>query len=155
MTPTRKKRALIVLALVMGIGAATSVAVVSLNENMMFFISPSEVHTQELPPDRQFRLGGVVVDGSVEHASDELRVQFSLTDGAYDVPVVFKGILPDLFREGQGIVAHGTMRDGRFEAHEVLAKHDENYMPPEVQKALDKTGHPMGSGNAAKTGAGQ
>lgn len=155
MTPKRKKRALIVLALVVGIGAATSVAVVSLNENMMFFISPSEVHTQDLPPDRQFRLGGLVVDGSIQHASEGLQVQFAVTDGAYDVPVVFNGILPDLFREGQGIVAHGFMRNGQFEAHEVLAKHDENYMPPEVQKALDKTGHPMGSGNAGKKGAGQ
>lgn len=155
MTPTRKKRALIVLILIAGIGVATSVAVVSLNENMMFFISPSEVHTQELSPDRQFRLGGLVVDGSIEQASEGLQVQFSVTDGAYDVPVVFNGILPDLFREGQGIVAHGFLRNGQFEAHEVLAKHDENYMPPEVQKALDKTGHPMGSGNASKTGAGQ
>lgn len=155
MTPKRKKRALIVLALVVGIGAATSVAVVSLNENMMFFISPSEVHTQDLPPDRQFRLGGLVVDGSIQHASEGLQVQFAVTDGAYDVPVVFNGILPDLFREGQGIVAHGFMRNGQFEAHEVLAKHDENYMPPEVQKALDKTGHPMGSGNAGKKGVGQ
>lgn len=153
MTPTRKKRALIVLSLVVGIGAATAVAVMSLNENMMFFISPSEVHTQELPPDRQFRLGGLVVDGSIEHASEGLQVRFSVTDGAYDVPVVFNGILPDLFREGQGIVAHGVMREGRFEAHEVLAKHDENYMPPEVQRALDKTGHPMG--NPGSTGAGQ
>lgn len=155
MTPTRKKRALIVLTLIAGVGAATAVAVMSLNDNMMFFISPSEVHTQELTPDRQFRLGGVVVDGSVEHASEGLQVQFSLTDGAYDVPVVFNGILPDLFREGQGIVAHGFLRDGRFEAHEVLAKHDENYMPPEVQKALDKTGHPMGSGGGSRNGAAQ
>lgn len=155
MTPTRKRRALIVVALIVGIGAAASVAVVSLNENMMFFISPSEVHTQELPPDRQFRLGGLVVDGSIKHADEGLQVQFDVTDGAYEVPVVFNGILPDLFREGQGIVAHGFMRQGRFEAHEVLAKHDENYMPPEVQKALDKTGHPMGSGSGAKSGGGQ
>lgn len=155
MTPTRKRRALIVIALIVGIGAAASVAVVSLNENMMFFISPSEVHTQDLPPDRQFRLGGLVVDGSIKHSDEGLQVRFDVTDGAYDVPVVFNGILPDLFREGQGIVAHGFMREGRFEAHEVLAKHDENYMPPEVQKALDKTGHPMGSASGAKPGAGQ
>jgi len=141
MTPTRKRRALVVLSLVLGIGAAAAVAVVSLNDNMMFFISPSEVHQQELPPDRQFRLGGLVVDDSIEHADEGLQVQFSVTDGDHEVPVVFSGILPDLFREGQGIVAHGFMRDGRFEAHEVLAKHDENYMPPEVQKALDQTGH--------------
>ncbi|MEX2498167.1 MAG: cytochrome c maturation protein CcmE [Wenzhouxiangellaceae bacterium] len=144
MTPTRKRRALIVLAMVAGVGAATAVAVVSLKENMMFFISPSEVHTQTLPPDRQFRLGGLVADGSVEHSDEGLQVRFDVTDGAYEVPVVFNGILPDLFREGQGIIAHGFMRDGRFEAHEVLAKHDENYMPPEVQKALDKAAHSSG-----------
>ena len=146
MTPTRKKRAMIVAALVAGIGTAAAVAVVSLNENMMFFISPSEVHNQDLPPDRQFRLGGLVVDDSIEHSDEGLQVRFSVTDGAHEVPVVFDGILPDLFREGQGIVAHGFLRNGRFEAHEVLAKHDENYMPPEVQKALDKSGHPMGAG---------
>jgi cytochrome c-type biogenesis protein CcmE len=146
MTPTRKKRALVVAALVAGIGTATAVAVVSMNENMMFFISPSDVQNQELPPDRQFRLGGLVVDDSIEHADEGLRVQFSVTDGGHEVPVVFDGILPDLFREGQGIVAHGFLRNGRFEAHEVLAKHDENYMPPEVQKALDKTGQQSRAG---------
>ncbi|MBS3743391.1 MAG: cytochrome c maturation protein CcmE [Wenzhouxiangellaceae bacterium] len=146
MTPTRKKRALIVAALVAGIGTATAVAVVSMNENMMFFISPSDVLNEELPPDRQFRLGGLVVDDSIKHADEGLQVQFSVSDGGHQVPVVFNGILPDLFREGQGIVAHGYMRNGRFEAHEVLAKHDENYMPPEVQKALDKTGHNSGAG---------
>jgi len=145
MTPTRKRRALFVLALTAGIGAAATLAVMSLNDNMMFFISPSEVHNQQLPPDRQFRLGGLVVDDSIEHADEGLRVEFSITDGAYEVPVVFDGILPDLFREGQGIVAHGFMRDGRFEAHEVLAKHDENYMPPEVQKALDKNAQHRGA----------
>jgi len=145
MTPTRKKRALIVVALVAGIGTAAAVAVVSLNENMMFFISPSEVQSQQLPPDRQFRLGGLVVDDSIRHADEGLEVRFSVTDGAHEVPVVFSGILPDLFREGQGVVAHGFMRNGRFEAHEVLAKHDENYMPPEVKRALEKTGHPMGA----------
>jgi len=150
MTPTRKRRALIVGGLVCGIAVAAGIAVVSLNQNMMFFISPSDVQAQELPPDRQFRLGGLVVDGSIEHADEGLEVQFAVTDGAAEVPVVFQGILPDLFREGQGIVAHGFMRKGRFEAHEVLAKHDENYMPPEVQKALDKAGHP----DAAK-GAGE
>ncbi|MGK7295170.1 MAG: cytochrome c maturation protein CcmE [Candidatus Wenzhouxiangella sp. M2_3B_020] len=144
MTPTRKKRAMVVLGLVCGIAVAASVAVVSLNQNMMFFVSPSDVEAQELPPDRQFRLGGLVVDGSVEHADQGLEVRFAVTDGAAEVPVVFDGILPDLFREGQGIVAHGFLRNGRFEAHEVLAKHDENYMPPEVKKALEKTGHPAG-----------
>jgi cytochrome c-type biogenesis protein CcmE len=151
MTPTRKRRALVVLGLVAGLGVAASIAIVSLNENMRFFISPSDVQAQELPPDRQFRLGGLVVDGSIEHADEGLEVSFAVTDGAAEVPVVYQGILPDLFREGQGIVAHGFLRQGRFEAHEVLAKHDEEYMPPEVKKALEKTGHP-GPGSA--TGAG-
>lgn len=155
MTPTRRKRALIVFAVVVGVGAATAVAVTSLNDNMMFFISPSEVHGEALPPDRQFRLGGLVVDGSVKHASQGLNVQFSVTDGDYDVPVVFNGILPDLFREGQTVVAHGFLRNGRFEAHEVLAKHDETYMPPEVQKALDKTGYQMGADSTGRSGARQ
>jgi len=144
MTPTRKRRALIVLGLAGGITVAASVAMVSLNQNMMFFVSPSDVEARQLPPDRQFRLGGLVVDGSVEHADEGLEVRFAVTDGAAEVPVVFDGILPDLFREGQGIVAHGFLRNGRFEAHEVLAKHDENYMPPEVKKALEKAGHPAG-----------
>lgn len=138
MTPTRRKRALFVTVLIIGISAAAAVAVVSLNQNMMFFISPSDVLAEEMPPDRQFRLGGLVVDGSVRHAEDSLEVQFEVTDGAHQLPVVFEGILPDLFREGQGIIAHGFLRDGRFHAHEVLAKHDETYMPPEVQRALEK-----------------
>ncbi|MDT8410042.1 MAG: cytochrome c maturation protein CcmE [Wenzhouxiangellaceae bacterium] len=143
MTPTRKRRATFVLVLVLGLAAATTVGIISMNQNMMFFLSPSDVQAEELPPDRQFRLGGLVVDGSVNRNSEDLAVQFTVTDGAHEVPVVFNGILPDLFREGQGIIAHGYLRGGRFEAHEVLAKHDETYMPPEVQKALDKAGHTM------------
>jgi cytochrome c-type biogenesis protein CcmE len=150
MTPTRKRRALIVVGLVSGIAVAASIAMVSLNQNMRFFISPSDVQAQELSPDRQFRLGGLVVDGSIEHATEGLEVRFAVTDGAAEVPVVYQGILPDLFREGQGIVAHGFLREGRFEAHEVLAKHDENYMPPEVQKSLEKTGHPAAAQGTAR-----
>ncbi|MCA1780196.1 MAG: cytochrome c maturation protein CcmE [Xanthomonadaceae bacterium] len=143
MTPTRKRRALFVLVLLVGLAAATTVGIVSMNKNMMFFLSPSDVQAHQLPPDRQFRLGGLVVDGSVNRNADNLAVEFAVTDGAHEVPVTFSGILPDLFREGQGIIAHGTLRNGRFEAHEVLAKHDETYMPPEVKRALEKTGHPM------------
>ncbi len=144
MTPTRKKRALFVGVLVLGISAATAVAVVSLNRNMMFFISPSDVLEQDMPPDRQFRLGGLVVDGSVHHAEDSLRVEFMVTDGGHQLPVVFDGILPDLFREGQGIIAHGVLHDNRFHAHEVLAKHDENYMPAEVKRVLEAREHYYG-----------
>jgi len=144
MTPTRKKRALFVTVLLVGIAAAGTVATISMNENMMFFISPSDVEAQKFPPDRQFRIGGLVVDGSVKRSDESLSVEFAVTDGAATVPVVFEGILPDLFREGQGIIAHGFLRNGRFEAHEVLAKHDENYMPPEVKKALEKQNHYFG-----------
>jgi len=145
MTPTRKRRALFVTVLIVGIAAAGTVATISMNDNMMFFLSPSDIQAQSFPADRQFRVGGLVVDGSVQRSSDSLQVEFAVTDGAAEVPIVFEGILPDLFREGQGIIAHGFLRNGRFEAHEVLAKHDENYMPPEVKKALEKTGHTMGS----------
>lgn len=144
MTPTRKRRAIFVGILALGISAAAAVGVVSMNQNMMFFISPSDVQTQDFSPDRQFRLGGLVVDGSVKQSDETLRVEFAVTDGGAEVPIVFEGILPDLFREGQGIIAHGFLRNGRFEAHEVLAKHDEEYMPPEVKRALEKQNHYYG-----------
>lgn len=144
MTPTRRRRLLFVAVLITGFATAAAMAVISMNRNMMFFISPSDVEAQEFPPDRQFRLGGLVVDDSVRHAEDSLRVEFAVTDGAAEVPIVFEGILPDLFREGQGIIAHGFLRDGRFEAHEVLAKHDETYMPPEVKEALERQNHYFG-----------
>ena len=144
MTPTRKRRAIFVGILVLGISAAAAVGIVSMNQNMMFFISPSDVQAQEFSPDRQFRLGGLVVDGSVKHSQDDMQDEIAVTDGAAEVPIVFEGILPDLFREGQGIIAHGFLRNGRFEANEVLAKHDENYMPPEVKRALEKQNHYYG-----------
>ncbi len=103
----------------------------------MYFYSPSEVAAGEAPSERKFRVGGLVVDGSVQRVPDSLAVEFTVTDTVHEVVVSYEGILPDLFREGQGIVAHGrTREDGVFEASEVLAKHDENYMPPEVASAL-------------------
>jgi cytochrome c-type biogenesis protein CcmE len=109
---------------------------------MLFFVSPTDVEEQALPAGKRFRLGGLVTDGSVSRASDSLAVTFVVTDGAHSVDVRFDGILPDLFREGQGIIAIGELTpDGHFEANEVLAKHDENYMPPEVADALEKAGH--------------
>ena len=142
MTPTRKRRLIGVLVIVIGVGAAAVVAMKSLNENMLFFVSPTDVKEQSLPPGKRFRLGGLVAGGSVSRAEDSLAVSFDVTDGAETVPVIFDGILPDLFREGQGIIAIGALQpDGHFEAAEVLAKHDENYMPPEVADALEKAGH--------------
>ena len=142
MTPSRKRRLIGVLVIVIGVGAAALVAMKSLNENMLFFVSPTDVKEQSLPAGKRFRLGGLVADGSVSRAEDSLAVSFIVTDGAETVPVTFDGILPDLFREGQGIIAIGELApEGHFEAAEVLAKHDENYMPPEVADALDKVGY--------------
>jgi len=147
MTPTRKRRLIGVLVIVVGVGAAAMVAMKSLNENMLFFVSPTDVKEQAMPPGKRFRLGGLVAGGSVSRAQDSLAVSFVVTDGAEMVNVSFDGILPDLFREGQGIIAIGELtRDGHFEAAEVLAKHDENYMPPEVADALEKAGHTAESG---------
>jgi len=131
-----------VMVIVIGVGAAAVVAIKSLNENMLFFVSPTDVKEQSLPVGKRFRLGGLVGADSLSRASDSLAVQFVVTDGAETVNVSFDGILPDLFREGQGIIAIGELAaDGHFEAAEVLAKHDENYMPPEVADALEKAGH--------------
>ena len=142
MTPTRKRRLIAVLVIIVGVGIAAIVAMKALNENMLFFVSPTDVEEQALPTGKRFRLGGLVANGTVSRASDSLAVTFVLTDGAHSVDVRFDGILPDLFREGQGIIALGElMPDGHFEADEVLAKHDENYMPPEVADALEKAGH--------------
>ncbi len=142
MTPTRKRRLIGVLVIIFGVGVAAVVAIKSLNENMLFFVSPRDVKEQNLPTGKRFRLGGLVAGGSVSRAADSLAVTFDVTDGAETTPVRFDGILPDLFREGQGIIAIGELTaEGRFEASEVLAKHDENYMPPEVADALKKAGH--------------
>jgi cytochrome c-type biogenesis protein CcmE len=142
MTPTRKRRLIAVLVIISGVGIAAVVAIKALNENMLFFVSPTDVEAQSLPAGKRFRLGGLVADGSVSRGSEGLAVTFVVTDGVASVDVQYDGILPDLFREGQGIIAIGELRpDGHFEAAEVLAKHDENYMPPEVADALEKAGH--------------
>jgi cytochrome c-type biogenesis protein CcmE len=147
MTPTRKRRLIATLVIIAGVGLAAIVAIKALNENMLFFVSPSDVKEQSLPAGKRFRLGGLVAPSSVSRADDSLAVKFIVTDGAASVEVQFDGILPDLFREGQGIIAIGELTpDGHFQASEVLAKHDENYMPPEVADALEKAGHPDAGG---------
>ena len=142
MTPTRKKRLAIVGLVVLGVGAAATVAITALQDNLLFFVSPSDVYAQTLPDDRHFRLGGLVVEGSVSRDPQTLLVNFQVTDGAHSIPVTFTGILPDLFREGQGVIAHGRINEGVFHAREVLARHDETYMPLEVARALDAAGTP-------------
>ena len=137
MRAARKKRLYLVALMVIGVGIAVAFALNAFNQNLMFFYSPTEVIGGEAPRDHTFRLGGLVSEGSVQRQADGLTVQFDVTDTLKNVTIQYTGILPDLFREGQGIVAHGRLRDdGIFVADEVLAKHDENYMPPEVADSL-------------------
>ena len=121
---------------------ASAIAFYSLQQNLLYFQSPSDLVQQPIPPGRQFRLGGLVKPGTVDRVEDSLATRFVVTDGPEDVTVEYVGILPDLFREGQGVIARGSLdNNGLFAATEVLAKHDENYMPPEVKQALEETGH--------------
>jgi|SRR5690242_61742 len=124
------------------LGIAVALVLNAFRSNLVFFFTPTQVAANEVPRDRAFRVGGLVESGSVQREKDALTVRFRVTDTASTIPVVFTGILPDLFREGKGVVAQGKMGpDGAFHATEVLAKHDENYMPPEAADALKKAGH--------------
>jgi cytochrome c-type biogenesis protein CcmE len=138
MTPTRKRRLVAISLIVAAVAIAATLTVFALQQNMTYLFSPSEVHDGHAPPDARFRLGGVVEEHSVKRSNDSLEVDFVVTDRFQTVPVEYNGILPDLFREGQSIIATGAMKDGRFVATEVLAKHDESYMPPEVADAIAK-----------------
>lgn len=133
----RKQRMVFVGVVLIGVITAAVLVLSAIGENMLYFFSPTQVKAGEAPQTRSVRVGGLVVDGSVERVGTGLTVRFDLTDTAESITVEYTGILPDLFREGQGIVAMGRVRpDGVFSAEEVLAKHDENYMPPEVHDAL-------------------
>ncbi|WP_020561426.1 cytochrome c maturation protein CcmE [Methylosarcina fibrata] len=139
MKPARKQRLILIALMVIGAGIATAFALKSFNDNLMYFFSTTDVVDGKAPKDALFRLGGMVVKGSVARPGQDLTVRFRLTDFNKEVTVQYTGILPDLFREGQGIVAHGKLNgQGVFVAEEVLAKHDENYMPPEVAGSLKK-----------------
>lgn len=141
MTPKRKQRLLIVMFIVVGVSVAVGLTLFALNQNINLFYSPTQIAAGEAPQDTRIRAGGMVVDGSVKRDPDSLFVQFDITDYDKTVTVEYTGILPDLFREGQGIVAQGSINEkGVLNAVEVLAKHDENYMPPEVSQALEKSG---------------
>ena len=133
MTPRRKRMA-IALGVVAVVGAATALVLNAFQSNLVFFYTPTQIAAKEAPSGRTFRLGGLVVEGSVKR--DGVKVNFEVTDTAKTVPVQFSGILPDLFKEGKGVVAQGQLENGVFQAKEVLAKHDENYMPPEAAQAL-------------------
>jgi len=135
----RQQRMLAVGLAAVGLVIATALTLRAFQENMMFYVEISEVAAGNVPEDRNFRVGGLVVENSVKRAAGALDVEFTLTDTVNELPIVYSGVLPDLFREGQGIIAHGRLdEDGRFVADTVLAKHDENYMPPEVADSLAK-----------------
>jgi len=135
MTP-RQKRMVTVVAILAGVGVATTFALKAFNQNLLYYYSPTQIQAGEAPSARTFRVGGLVETGSVKRLPGSLEVKFTLTDYQQTVPVSYTGVLPDLFREGQGIIARGKLDGGQFVAEEVLAKHDENYMPPEVKDSL-------------------
>ena len=138
MTPTRKRRLIAVALILLAVGAAAALTVMALSQNMTYLFSPSEVLAGNAPNGGSFRLGGVVLENSLKRDASSLRVSFTVTDRFHDMPVEYTGILPDLFREGQSIVATGRMDGKHFAAREVLAKHDETYMPKEVADAIAK-----------------
>jgi cytochrome c-type biogenesis protein CcmE len=151
MHPIRRQRLFIVLLVVVCAAAAVGLASYALRENINLFYPPADIVAGKVDPGKKIRAGGMVVEGSVKRDPQSLRVDFVITDYKATVPVTYTGILPDLFGEGQGVVASGTLgEDGVFRATEVLAKHDENYMPPEVQHALDKAGTSTAAQPAAK-----
>ncbi len=135
----RHKRIAFIFVGLAGLGIAAFLVASAFRNNLVFFFSPTQVVAKEAPVNRTFRVGGLVENGSLKRDNDGLTVRFTVTDTAANVPVVYKGILPDLFKEGRGCVAQGKIgADGVFQADQVLAKHDENYMPPEAGQAIDK-----------------
>lgn len=138
----RHKRIAFIFVGLAGLGLAAYLVASAFRNNLVFFFSPTQVAAKEAPIDRTFRIGGLVQEGTLQRDNDGLTVRFTVTDTAANVPVVYKGILPDLFKEGRGCVAQGKIgSDGVFRAEQVLAKHDENYMPPEAGEAIDKAKH--------------
>ena len=138
MNPKQRNRLVLITVIVVCVAIAVTLAGIALKENINLFYTPTQIADGEAPMNSTFRIGGLVVEGSVRRNPGDLKIMFDLTDGAKEITVEYEGILPDLFREGQGIIAQGRMTpEGRVKAAEVLAKHDENYMPKEVQHALD------------------
>jgi cytochrome c-type biogenesis protein CcmE len=149
----RRRRMVLVLGIVAGVSIAGALALTAFRQNVTFFFDPTQVATGQVPPGERFRLGGMVTQGSLHRAPGSLEVRFLVTDFNHDVPVSYTGVLPDLFREGAGVVAHGRLRaDGTFVADEVLAKHDEKYMPPQVARSL-KRRHDESRADSSPAGA--
>ena len=139
MTPKRQQRLMLIIALVFGVSIAVGLVLKAFNQNLMYFYTTTEVKEGIAPQGQIIRLGGLVVEGSVNRPDNDVTIEFKLTDNQSEVTVLYSGILPDLFREGQGILAHGQLNQQQiFIADEVLAKHDENYMPPEVADSMQQ-----------------
>jgi cytochrome c-type biogenesis protein CcmE len=138
----RYKRMWMVAGIVAGMGLAAWLATSAFRENVMFFFNPTQIAAGEAPADKRFRIGGMVAKGSVEKTAGTLDIRFQVTDFKHTVPVKYSGLLPDLFREGQGVIAHGRLDNGVFVADEILAKHDEKYMPKEVAESLGENAPP-------------
>lgn len=152
----RQRRMFLVGLILLGVGGATALALTAFKENLLYFYSPSDLAAGKPPPDRVFRVGGMVTEGSFKRPPGSMEARFVLTDYAHTVTVSYSGLLPDLFREGQGIIARGKMgSDGVFVAEEVLAKHDENYMPPDVADSLKKQHNKKGPMGAMGPGSGE
>lgn len=138
----RHKRIAFIVVALASLSVAAFLVLSAFQNNLVFFFSPTQVAAKEAPVNRTFRIGGLVQEGTLKREPDGLTVHFTVTDTAQSIPVVYKGILPDLFKEGRGCVAQGKLNaDGVFHAEQVLAKHDENYMPPEAGEAIDKAKH--------------
>jgi cytochrome c-type biogenesis protein CcmE len=146
---SRKRRRLVAVVLGLSlVGAATAMVLAAFSSNLVFFYSPSDLVARAIAPGQRIRIGGMVEHGSVAHDADGTSVQFRITDGKTNIAVAYTGILPDLFRDGQGVVAEGELRsNGVFDASTILAKHDEKYMPPDVVAALKKAGRWQEGGN--------
>ena len=135
----RHKRVVFIFACLAAIGLATWLVLGAFRNNLVFFFSPTQIATKEAPVGKTFRIGGLVQDGTLKRDTDGLTIRFTVTDTANTIPVVYKGVLPDLFKEGRGCVAQGHIGpDGTFYADQIMAKHDENYMPPEAARAIDQ-----------------
>ena len=131
---SRHRRLLWLAALLLAVAGAVYAVLQAFNDNMVFFYTPTQIQANEAPAGRAYRLGGMVAVGSLQRDSGSLTMRFSVTDNTQTVPVTYTGVTPDLFKEGKGVVAQGQMKDGVFQATEILAKHDENYMPPKLNK---------------------
>jgi len=148
----RNKRILLILTGLVALGVATFFVLRAFNENLVFFYTPSQIANHEAPTNKSFRIGGMVVENSLQREPGGLEVKFNVTDTAQTVPVQYAGILPDLFKEGKGVVAEGRLNSqGVFVASQVLAKHDENYMPPEAKDAVKAAQENQNKNNLAKT----